>query len=193
VGWVALLDACVLYPTSTRDLLLRASERGLFQIRWSDEIIDELVRNLVADKRCTPEQAAELVRHMRLAFPEAVVSGYQKLVPTMGNHPGDRHVLAAALVAQASVIVTDNSGHFPVESCEPYAIEVQTADEFLSYSFDLAPDAMAAVFLGQVRDFRRPRFDAATALSILDQRLPAFAGRLRESRRVAEEVARGDG
>jgi predicted nucleic acid-binding protein len=193
VGWVALLDTCVLYPSATRDLLLRGSERGLFQIRWSDKIIDELARSLIADKRCTPDQAAELVRHMRVAFPEAVVSGYQELVPAMANRPGDRHVLAAALVARADVIVTDNTGHFPTESCESYAIEVQTADEFLSYSFDLAPDAMAGVFLGQIRDFKRPKFDVAAALSILDQRLPAFAARVRESPQVTDALAQGDG
>ena len=82
----------------------------------------------------------------------------------MANDPGDRHVLAAAIVGQADVVVTDNVRHFPDDACEPYGIEVQTPDEFLSHAFDLAPQGVADIFLEQVDQFKRPLFSVAEAL-----------------------------
>ena len=35
---------------------------------------------------------------MREPFPEAMVTGYENLIPSMTNHPKDRHVLAKTLV-----------------------------------------------------------------------------------------------
>jgi hypothetical protein len=109
----------------------------------------------------------------------------------MGNAPGDRHVLAAAVIAGADVIVTDNTRHFPVDVCDSYGIEVQTADEFLAYSFDLAPDVMASVFLQQVNAFARPAWSAGDALAALDTRVPIFASRLRGTPMIAQRLSGG--
>lgn len=45
---IAVLDANVLIPAAPRDTLLRAAELGLFQPVWSDQILDEVQRNLVS-------------------------------------------------------------------------------------------------------------------------------------------------
>ena len=39
--FVVVLDACVLYPATLRDLLLRLATTGLFAAKWTDEIHDE--------------------------------------------------------------------------------------------------------------------------------------------------------
>jgi hypothetical protein len=39
--FAVVLDACVLYPASIRDLLLNLAQLGLFKPRWSDEIQNE--------------------------------------------------------------------------------------------------------------------------------------------------------
>lgn len=188
MGWTAFLDACVLYPSSTRDLLLRGAEAYLYAVCWSSEVLDEVRRNLIADQRCVPDKANDLIGAMMRAFPEALVTGYEKLVPAMGTDARDRHVLAAAVTAKADVIVTDNAKHFPAEACDPYSLEVQTADEFLSFSFDLAPDKMGRALLQQIEDWQRPPLDANSALLKLDGRVPTFAAKLRtlpEVRRAA--------
>jgi hypothetical protein len=179
VGWTAFLDACVLYPSSTRDLLLRGAEAYLYRISWSAQVLEQTHHHLVRDSRCTLEQADSLMAMMNDAFPEASVEGYDGLIPAMTNHESDRHVLAAAVVAKADVIVTDNVRHFPAAACEPHGIEIQTADEFLSFSFDLAPGVMGAAFLQLVADWNQPALDASAALSKLDARLPSLAERLR--------------
>ena len=179
MGWTALLDACVLFPVATRDLLLRGAQAGLYQVRWSAEIIAEVWASLTKETVCTPKQADHLIEMMATAFPEALVRGHERLAARMVNEPGDRHVLAAAVIAKADVIVTDNRRHFPEDICEPLGVEIQTADEFLSAAFDLAPHRMTEAFLQQVDDFHRPALTPSKALSRLDSRLPAFASRLR--------------
>ncbi|RPI32333.1 MAG: PIN domain-containing protein [Actinomycetota bacterium] len=160
-------------------MLLRGAQAGLYQVRWSAEIIAEVRAGLTGEAACSPAQADHLVGMMTTAFPEALVQGYEGLTRHMGNELGDRHVLAAAINARADVIVTDNLRHFPQEVCEPLGIEVQTADQFLSAAFDLAPLQMADAFLQQVDDFCRPSLAPADALTRLDSKLPSFARRLR--------------
>jgi len=184
VGWTAFLDACVLYPMGTRDLLLRGAEAYLYQICWSPSVLEEVRRSLVDRQRCTSAQADGLIAEMTRAFPEALVIGYEELVSAMKNNEDDRHVLAAAVTAGADVIVTDNPRHFPASACEPYSIEVQTADDFLSYSFDLEPEQMGNTFLRQIDDLRKPAWDVGFALARLDERLPSFAAKLRTLPRV---------
>lgn len=55
--FTVVLDACVLYPAPLRDLLLNLTCLGLFRARWTSEIPDEWIRNLLRDRPdLTPEQ-----------------------------------------------------------------------------------------------------------------------------------------
>lgn len=82
-------------------------------------------------------QAAHLQEELSKAFPEATVSVPDKLIEQMTNNVGDRHVTAAAVVAQAQVIVTFNLDHFKAKDLEQWNIEAQHPDIFLSHLFDL--------------------------------------------------------
>src|SRR4051794_17149277 len=98
---VVVLDANVLIPNALRDTLLRSEEAGWYDAYWSDETLAEVERNLARLlARQYPDAAARarrLVDTLRGAFPAATVTGYRDLLPQMRNHPGDRHVLAAAV------------------------------------------------------------------------------------------------
>jgi len=48
--FVVVYDACVLYPAPLRDLLLRLALTDLFAAKWSDQIQNEWVRNLCAQR-----------------------------------------------------------------------------------------------------------------------------------------------
>ena len=67
-----VLDTCTLYPFSLCDILLRLAERELYDLYWSERILEELERNLVKN-RLTKEQAARRVVAMERTFPAAVV------------------------------------------------------------------------------------------------------------------------
>lgn len=112
-----LLDASVLYPAYLRDLLLRLAEKRFFQPRWTSQILHEVSSNV---KRRQPEDRHDrvdrMVARLSAAFPEAYITGHEDLIPSMTNHPKDRHVLAAAVKDNVDVIVTDNKKDFPLDS-----------------------------------------------------------------------------
>jgi hypothetical protein len=50
MAFVAVYDASVLYPSTTRDLLIRIAQAGLVQAKWTDSILDEVFTNLVKNR-----------------------------------------------------------------------------------------------------------------------------------------------
>lgn len=104
--FVALLDANVLYPVWLCDALLRMAETGVFQVRWSERILDEALRNIKANRPGAEAAVDRRFEDMRAAFGEAMVTRYEALEPVMRNAPEDRHVLAAAIAGRADLIVT---------------------------------------------------------------------------------------
>jgi hypothetical protein len=89
----------------------------------------------------------------------------------MGNHPKDRHVLAAAVKAGAQVIVTYNKRDFPAAATEPWAIKVQTPSTFLRHQYDLNPSVVVDKLHAQARNLGRA---LPEQLSVLRQAAPAF-------------------
>lgn len=138
-GFPVVLDACVLLPMPTCDLLLRIAEAKEYRPLWSKEILEEVQRNLQTKFGLTPDQSSWQVSNMQRAFPDAQIQGHDSLIEAMTNHPKDRHVLAAAVRANADLIVTFNLKDFPAESLKPYDIKAVHPDVFLCDQFDLNP------------------------------------------------------
>lgn len=99
-----------------RDTLLWCAEAGVYRVHWSQEILDEATDNLVGKNQMKVCKAARLQSEIKAAFPEAMVEVPLGLVEVMTNHPKDRDVLAAAVVARAQVIVTANIKDFPASA-----------------------------------------------------------------------------
>lgn len=180
--FVALLDANVLYPVWLCDVLLSAAETEVFQVRWSERILEEAERNV---KLSRPDaDAARISRRfqaMRESFEEAMVSEYEAIEAVMTNHPKDRHVLAAAVRGKADVIVTINLSDFPPESCEPYDIEVQHPDEFLCYQWELDEASMSFAVERRLEDYSNPPLSLAQFLQYLQPHVPQFCEMVRTS------------
>jgi hypothetical protein len=68
-SFVAVFDACVLYPAPIRDLLMRLALTELFRARWTDRIHDEWIRSVLADR---PEIAPAQLDRTRALMNEAV-------------------------------------------------------------------------------------------------------------------------
>ncbi|MBU2602676.1 MAG: PIN domain-containing protein [Actinobacteria bacterium] len=176
MAFSALLDACVLYPVDLRDLLLRLAEKGLFRVLWTDEILEEMRRNIVQNHPgLVPQRLDRTIDLMNQAFEDAIVADYHGLVDAMTNHVDDRHVLAAAVRGRADVIVTENLKHFPSEACDRYGIDVQSVDEFLLYAFHLAPGTVVLAMNEQVQDNRRPLQTLRDLLVRVERVAPEFA------------------
>jgi predicted nucleic acid-binding protein len=172
-------DACVLYPASLCDTRLRAAENGLYRLYWSDLILDEVHRNLIENAGITQRQADYRLSQMREAFPDAAVTGFERLIPVMPNDEKDRHVLAAAVVAGAQVIVTSNLRDFPSAALEPFGIESQSPDEFLLHLLDLSPALMGQILRAQAEGLRRRPHPLTYVLDSLTRHAPRFTDRMR--------------
>jgi len=176
-----ILDSCVIFPMPLCDTLLRAAEAELYEVHFSQEILDGATRNLVKKGRMTEVKAARFQEVIKNTFPEALIEVPASLVEVMTNHPGDRHVVAAAIVANAKVIVTDNLKHFPKEALEPYDIEAQHPDVFLTELFDNDPESMVEVIRQQVEDLKNPPHNVAEIIERLEKnnRVHEFASKVR--------------
>ena len=147
---------------------------------WSPQILEDTVRNLLADARSTPEKASRFCAAMERAFPEAMVEPPSRLADQLGCDPGDRHVLAAAIAAKAELIVTLNVRHFPAVVLEPLGIEAVTPDQFLCNLLDLAPGAIHCCLETIAARQRNPARTAQALLQILSRQAPTFASRCME-------------
>lgn len=166
------LDACVLFPQTLRDVLLTAAESGFYFPLWSEDVPDEIERNLIENRRLTPQQTAHLREEMTRAFPDSTVSNYGSLVASMTNDEHDRHVLAAAVRGNAEVIVTENLRHFPAEACSPYEIRPCSVDDFLSDLLSLDHERLCGVLRTIERD--RKNLPVAEIVRIIGIVAPQF-------------------
>ena len=127
----AVLDSCVLYPAPLRDFFMRLAVK-LYQPKWTDAIHEEWIRNVLKDRRAVT--LAQLTRTRELMDRHGgtcLVTGYESLIPTLSlPDPNDRHVLAAAIRAQASVIVTFNLSDFPAEVLTTFKTRAAHPDDF---------------------------------------------------------------
>jgi hypothetical protein len=150
--FVAVYDACVLYPAPLRDLLIRLAQTGHFRARWTERIHDEWLHNLKLNRPDLPDEALDRTRRLiDEAVADALVTDYESHESSFTlPDRGDRHVVAAAVRCNAGVIVTYNVRDFPSDVLAPLGISAQHPDEFVSHLFDLAPGAVSAA----VRDQR---------------------------------------
>lgn len=177
---VAVLDANVLIPAAPRDTLLRAAELGLFRPCWSDQILDEVQRNLVSAARVNGVHARQLIEVLRTAFPDALIAGHEHRVEDLVNAPEDRHVLATAISAGAVVIVTENLADFSAPALAPYDIVALSIDDFLCRLFELDPDGMVMVIHGQAAELTNPPITVEQLMTHLAGWAPIFVRRLRD-------------
>lgn len=135
--FTALLDTNVLWPSLLRDFLLSLAIEGLYRPVWSETILAELeyheAAKLVGRGMARTEadlRSAWLVAQMREHFDDALVTGWEGLDGTYGlPDPDDEHVLAAAVVGAAGVIVTYNVKDFPASKV-PAGIDVLAPEVF---------------------------------------------------------------
>ena len=98
MAFIVVYDANVLYPNTLRDLLIRISQAGLVQAKWTNEILDEMLRALNRNRPDIPSDKLDRLRQlMNGAVRDSLVSGHEALIEGLKlPDPADRHVLAAA-------------------------------------------------------------------------------------------------
>jgi hypothetical protein len=167
--FIAVLDACVLYPVPIRDLLLNLAYFDLYTPKWTDKIQEEWTRNLLINRPdLSSLQLQKTADAMNIAFPDSNVTNYESIITSV-NLPdsGDCHVLAAAIRCSAEVIVTANIKDFPNEYLSTFDVEAQHPDFFISNLIDLNQEKALEAFQQQVSNLRKPPFTEMQVLETL--------------------------
>lgn len=141
-----LLDACVLYPTIMREMLLGGATAGLFVPLWSARILEEWAR---ATRKIGPgaeDVARGEIALLRLHWPKAECQPRGADMARLWlPDENDIHVLAAAISGSADMIVTQNRADFPRGILAEEGLKRLSADEFLLSLYMQAPDQMIKV------------------------------------------------
>jgi hypothetical protein len=176
-----LLDACVLYPTVLRQVLLGCAAAGLYEARWSARITEEWVR--VAGKLGpgAEVQARGEAVMIDQAYPAGKVAIPNSLEARLWlPDPADIHVLAAAIAGHCDAILTFNAQDFPKHILAAEGLQRWEPDEFLLTFRDRAPAAVDRVLAGVADEASRLSGQPWTpALLMKRARLWRFAKALR--------------
>lgn len=108
------LDACVLFPTVMREVLLAVAGQGLFVPLWSDRILGEWQRAAARFGAVSEGEALAAIARAQDLFPNARIKPQPGLESRL-HLPDDNdiHVLATAIAGHADAIVTLNAKDFP--------------------------------------------------------------------------------
>lgn len=171
---VAVYDANCLFSKHARYLLLAFAVHGVVIARWSRRLLEETAANLAGTLR--GDSLEDFGRWLKTEIDlvrDGLVEDYDQWLDAIAlPDPGDAHVVAAAIEAGATVIVTDNIRHFPAAELAPYGITATRADDFVLGCIDANPVIAARIVA------EHPDPDAF--LDRLTAALPVSAARLRE-------------
>lgn len=135
-----LIDACVLYPTVMREMVLGAAGQGLFTPLWSPRILEEWAR---AAAKLGPEQEAFARGEIALLnanWPTSSITPNDGVTARLWlPDPNDIHVLAAAITGGADVLLTMNNADFPRHTLAEEDLRRDGPDLFLRNLFETHP------------------------------------------------------
>lgn len=158
-------------------------QTGLFRAKWTDQIHQEWIDNLLENRPQLLRSKLERRRDLMNKHAEAcLVTHYEDLIPTLQlPDPDDRHVLAAAIRGRADVIVTNNLSDFPRDTLAKFGIEVQHPDRFFTHLLDLDPTAVCIAAKQHRERLNNPRKTVSEYLETLEAAgLPQTVARLKQ-------------
>lgn len=179
-----LIDACVLYPTVMREVLIGVAAKGLFTPLWSARILEEWARAVAQIGDGYEAMARGEIALLKARWPDAEVTYSDDLEASLHlPDPNDTHVLAAAISGKADVLLTMNLKDFPTAVVSAHGVVRRDPDGLLREMFDENPDIVAAVaedvrqtaerLSGQPQDIRKlmkkarlPRLGKALSTSV---------------------------
>lgn len=174
-----LLDANVMANFGVCDLYLRLAETPRLVLpKWTNQILDEVYRTQIEQLGWDIKLADTFRKAVTKSFPEALIKGYEDLVPLMTNNEKDRHVLAAAVREKLDMIITFNLKDFKPEDLKKWNIRALHPQDYLIYLYSINPQ-IVTMKLNQIARAKADGFEDTVIR--LGKSLPAF------SRTVLEE------
>lgn len=167
IRFTCILDTNVIFPIEVRDLLFWFAHDDLYTPKWSKHIFDEW-EDVMRRRDVSEDEIKKRIGWANQAFPDAMVENYVVLIGGL-NLPDekDRHVLAAAIKANANLIVTNNLKDFPEEYLATFGLAAKNADDFLTETIDLNQEVAINSFRKLVLNRKNPDFDEYEVLNSL--------------------------
>ena len=154
--FTCVLDTNVIYPIEIRDLLFWFAYYNLYTVKWSKHIFDEW-ENVMQKKSIPHEEIQKRIERANEVFPDAMVVNYEGIINSLElPDEKDRHVLAAAIKANANIIVTNNLKDFPEEYLAKFGLVAKSADMFLADTIDLNSNLSVMAFRELVLNRQNP-------------------------------------
>ena len=167
VRFTYVLDTNVLYPIVVRDIIFWFAHYDMFTIKWSHHIFDEWAE-VMHRKGISTAEINKRITKATAAFPDAMVENYEQLIPLIElPDEKDRHVLAAAIKANANVIVTNNLKDFPPDYLAGFSLNAKSPDDFLVDVIDLNSTTAIIAFKEMVLYKTNPDLDEYQVLDSL--------------------------
>ena len=142
----ALLDACVLYPTVLRQIVLCVAEAGLTTPLWSPRILAEWAHVAARQGPAHEAVARGEIAALTARWPAASVQPSPATEVRLHlPDPNDLHVLAAAIDGGADLLLTLNIRDFPRAAVAAHGLDRQHPDEWLRKLHTRHPDTIAEV------------------------------------------------
>jgi hypothetical protein len=190
--FTAFIDSNVFFGARLRSILVTMAQTGFFRARWSEDVHREWMTKVVERRPgITLANLERTRRAMDGAVPDCLVTGYETLIPALSlPDPDDRHVLAAAIVAKASVIVTFNQADFPEDVLAAYGIRPVHPDEFILDLENLDTDALIRATKEDLKHYNKPPLSLSAYLDDLRRAgIPQTADYLEKLRVLIEAEA----
>ena len=154
-----------------RDLWMRLILEEAIDARWTAMIHTEWTRNILTERPgSTPQQWDRVVDLMNRHARNALVTNFQHYISSLAlPDPDDRHVLAAAISCQASMIVTFNLKDFPAKALKPYGLQAIHPDDFLLEVLNNNLNEVLVALRKQRAQLIRPAMSASEFLNQLEK------------------------
>lgn len=144
----------------------------LYRAKWTNEIHEEWIRNLLLRRQDLSRAFLERTRDkMNENVRDCLIINYESIQQSLPALPdqNDAHVLAAAIHANASIIITYNLKDFPKNILSAYGIEAQSPDYFLSNLFSFSPDLVCMAVHRHRTSLKKPPKSIEEYLMTLEQ------------------------
>jgi hypothetical protein len=174
----AVIDACVLYPTVLREIVLGVARAGLIVPLWSERLLEEWASTAARHGGAVDEALARgEIAALGLAFQQARIAADPAVAARLWlPDGGDIHVLATAITGRAETIITFNLRDFPARELAPHGLRAVHPDAVLLDLWLAHPDPVAQVVTAVHATAERLSGEALDRRALLKRvRLPRLA------------------
>jgi predicted nucleic acid-binding protein len=150
---------------------MRLAAHHLIRAKWSERIHDEWTSAVLRERPdITPTKVERIRSLMNEHGGDCLIEGFEKHIERIVlPDANDRHVVAAAIEAEADAVVTWNLSDFPESVLQSHGIAVWTPDQLLTRLLDADTNEVVRVITEHRASLKHPPRTVAEYLATFEQ------------------------